>query len=251
MKKHLFIFLISLLFVSACQKEKVEVDATGEQEVASADWTEAQVAAVNDRVNSLDAKTKQLEQEVAKLQLAAQAQQPFKDVPFDYWAYVEIMDLYKKGVIKGYEVEKMFYPERSITRYQAASMLVKVFQLPLSSSPSQFSDVPTNSPIAREIMTAYEAGFFTGSNGRFMPNEPMKRKHMAMVLQRAFQLQKKADVPYAGYKDVNAQTSGAEAIQIISQYGIAQGSNGYFYPDQSTKRSQFSAFVYRALALQK
>ncbi|GMB09152.1 S-layer homology domain-containing protein [Thermolongibacillus altinsuensis] len=253
MKKYMILSMCvgTLLFNAACEKKNEKVDAVEEKEVASADWVEDQLSESNEKVNEIDAKTKQLEQEIAKIKLAVENQQVFKDVPIDHWAYVYVTSLYHQGIVGGVG-NNLFAPSQSITRAQAAAMLVRAFQLPLSSKPSVFSDVPATHPFAREVMTAYEAGFFGGyPNNRFMPSEPMKRKHMAMVIQRAFKLQKNSNIPYSGYKDVNDKTEGAEAIQIISQYGIAQGSNGYFYPDRATTRADFATFMYRALNLQK
>lgn len=246
MRKYVFLVSLVICLLAGCRINE-EVGANEEKEIATADWVEKQEATLHGKISDIEERLKQMESEMSRLKQAASAPPFFHDVKLDHWAYVEIMNLYKNGVIRGYEDVKMFYPERQITRYQAASMLVKALNLPLSSSSSTFSDVPKNSPIAREIMTVFEAGLFTGDKGKFFPNEPMKRKHMAIVLQRAFTLQEKANVPYAGYKDVNSQTSGADAIRIITQNGIAKGSNGYFYPEHPTTRAQFATFIYRAL----
>nr|WP_305147609.1 S-layer homology domain-containing protein [Anoxybacillus gonensis] len=237
-----------MLLLAACEQE--HAGASEEQEIATAPWTEQQLADTNSRLNQMDEKVKQLEQQLAKIKTAAEASQVFKDVPVSHWAYVSVTRLYNQNIVGGVGND-LFAPKQAITRAQAAAMLVRAFQLPLSNKPSIFVDVPDSHPFAREIMTAYEAGFFGGyPNNRFAPKESMKRKHMAMVIQRAFRLQA-TSVPYAGYKDVHDQTQGALEIRIISQHGIAEGDNGYFYPEQPTTRAHFAAFMDRALQKNK
>lgn len=246
MRKYVLLVSLVICFLAGCRLNE-EVGANEEKEIATANWVEKQDAILKGKIDDIETRLNQMESAMSKLKQAASSPPFFNDVKLDHWAYIEIMNLYKNGVIRGYEDVKMFYPERQITRYQAASMLIKALKLPLSSSPSIFGDVPKNSPIEKEIMTVFEAGLFVGDKGKFYPNEPMKRKHMAIVLQRAFMLQEKVNVPYIGYKDVDSRTSGADAIRIVTQNGIAKGYDGYFYPERPTTRAQFATFIYRAL----
>lgn len=239
---------VSMLLLAACEQE--HAGASEEQEIATAPWTEQQLADTNSRLNQMDEKVKQLEQQLAKIKTAARTSQVFKDVPVSHWAYVSITRLYNQNIVGGVGND-LFAPSQAITRAQAAAMLVRAFQLPLSTKPSIFVDVPDSHPFAREIMTAYEAGFVGGyPNNRFAPKESMKRKHMAMIIQRAFRLQA-TSASYAGYKDVTENTQGALEIRIISQHGIAEGDNGYFYPEQPTTRAHFAIFMDRALQKNK
>lgn len=239
-----FTFVCCSLVLASCSSIEKETTASAPLEAASVEWVEGEVKSLSNDTVGLDERIAKLEKEIGDV--AASEPVVFKDVQSDYWAYKEIMNLSENGIIKGYPDVGLFYPERSITRYQAASMIIKALDLPLSKSPSVFKDVSSSHPGMAEIMTVYENGIFNGSNGSFLPNEPMKRRHMAMVLQRAFEL-KETDVQVADYRDVNPNLEGYDAIKIISQHGIATGSNGNFMPESPTKRSQFSAFIYRTL----
>lgn len=239
---------VAMLLLTACEQE--HAGASEEQEIATAPWTEQQLADTNSRLNQIDEKMKQLEQQLAKIKTAAESPQVFKDVPVGHEAYVHVTRLYHQNIVGGVGND-LFAPDQAIRREEAAAMLVRALQLPLSTKPSIFVDVPNSHPFAREIMTAYEAGFVGGyPNNRFAPKESMKRKHMAMVIQRAFRLQA-TSAPYAGYKDVNERTQGALEIRIISQHGIAEGDNGYFYPEKPTTRAHFAIFMDRALQKNK
>lgn len=255
MKNRFLLLIVALLAITttACSKQKVEANIV--TEAAGVDWTENELQKVSTRVNSLETRTDQLEKEINALLSGNGSTKPaplpsdgsvFKDVTTNYWAYTEIMSLYKSNLIAGYADVQMFKPENSITRAQAAAMLVKALKLPVSDAPSPFTDVRDDMWAKKAIMTVTEKGYFKGSNGKFMPNEPMKRKHMAVVLQRAFDL-KATSTTYVDYKDVPTTDDGYNYIKAITQNGIANGSDGKFMPYEPTKRSQFSVFLYRAL----
>ncbi|WP_394141250.1 S-layer homology domain-containing protein [Cytobacillus oceanisediminis] len=251
MKKIVWPLVLILLagLLSACSGESA--NAGEPLEAASVEWTEAELKKVDDKVSGLDSRTDELQREIDALL----AQTPgtgggsepvFLDVQPDYWAFKEIMTIYDAGIISGYPDIQKFLPEKSITRAQAASMLVKALKLPLSDAPSAFSDMSSDHWAYKQIMTVAEKGYFRGSNGKFLPNDPMTRKHMAVVLQRAFDLQVTSD-PYQDYKDVPKTDDGYLYIKAITQHDVARGSDGYYRPYESTKRSQFSVFLYRAL----
>jgi hypothetical protein len=254
---HKFLLLIlALLAMTTTACSMKEADANIVTEAASVEWTEVEVQKVGTKVNDLESRTNQLQKEINALLAANGGTKPtpqppadglkFKDVTEQYWAYKEIMSLYQSGLISGYADVQLFKPEQSITRAQAASMLVKALKIPLSDSASEFTDVKDDMWAKKAIMTVAEKGYFKGSNGKFMPNEPMKRKHMAVVLQRAFEL-KPTSASYEDYKDVPKTDDGYNYIKALSQNGIATGSEGKFMPYEPTKRSQFSVFLYRAL----
>ncbi|MGM7683412.1 S-layer homology domain-containing protein [Cytobacillus sp. Hm23] len=250
-KGFLLCTITGLLITSACSQEQ-KTYAGKNNEVATAEWTEQELGEVTATTQSVEDKVTILEQEVADLLNSSEQpiQQPvFNDVQTEYWAFGEIMKLYNEGIISGYPDEQLFKPENTITRAQAAKMIVIALNLPLSETPSIFHDVESGNWAEQLIMTAYEHGLIDGNNGSFMPNEPMQRKHMAVALQKGFSLQP-LDVGFTEYVDVTNDNSDSdiyEAVKIVTQHGIATGSAGYFKPDEPTKRSQFSAFLVRAL----
>ncbi|MDX8361181.1 S-layer homology domain-containing protein [Cytobacillus sp. IB215316] len=250
-KGFLLCTITGLLITSACSQEQ-KTYAGKNNEVATAEWTEQELGEVAASTQSVEDKVTLLEKEVEELLISSEqsTEQPvFNDVQADYWAFGEVMKLYKQGIISGYPAEQLFKPENTITRAQAAKMIVIALDLPLSKTPSVFNDVEPGNWAEQLIMTAFEHGLIDGNNGSFMPNEPMQRKHMAVALQKGFQLQP-LDDSFTEYVDVTNDNSDGdiyEAIKIVTQHGIATGSNGYFNPSEPTKRSQFSAFLVRAL----
>lgn len=273
MKRVILPIVLSLMAAMIAGCSKNEASAGEALEAAGVDWTEAEISKVDKQVSSLDERAKKLQAEVNALldkpsepgtggggSEPAPKPEPtptptpkppvnglvFLDVKPDYWAYKEIMTMYDQNIISGYSDIQKFLPENSITRAQAAAMLVKALKLPLSESPSAFTDVKAGDWSRKAIMTVVEKGYFNGSKGKFMPNDPMTRKHMAVVLQRAFELKATSD-PYTGYSDVSESNDGYMYIKAVTQHGVATGSEGKFRPSEPTKRSQFSVFLYRAL----
>ncbi len=236
----------SMLLLSACSENVIEQETQAQEsvEVASTEWVDDQMNTVDAKATAVHTRADALQKEINVL-LASTNRSLFKDVSSDYWSYSHIKSLYEKQIISGYR-DGTFKPEVSITRYQAASMLVKTFNLPLSNSPYIFKDSVSDSRVRQEMMTAYEAGFFKGNNGYFDPSKPMKRHHMAMVLQRAFKLTDNG-VAYTPFPDVPQNLEAYEAIKVITQHKISTGSKGMFQPDNATTRAQFAAFVDRAL----
>ncbi|WP_243356024.1 S-layer homology domain-containing protein [Bacillus litorisediminis] len=242
----LFFAVIGVIFVSSCSAQ--QADAEPALEVAGVDWVEQEVGKVEGEVNSLDERTNQLEKDIQLLQSEIDGSLVFTDVPSSYWAYTEIMYMYENGYIIGYPEERLFKPENQITRAQAAKMLVEALDLPISQNPSPFTDVPEDFWAKKYIVTVAEHGFFIGSNGKFLHNDPMTRRHMALVLQRALDLPP-SNEPFEDYIDVPKTDEAYESIKLLSQYKIAQGNlaTKEFMPNQATKRSQFATFLYRAI----
>ncbi|MHC0037880.1 S-layer homology domain-containing protein [Pseudoneobacillus sp. C159] len=248
MKQKFLLLIVTLLAIGSTACSKLEADANMVTEAAGVDWTESEVAKVTTKVGGLETRTALLEKEIQAL-LAGQpsaSKEVFKDVTKEYWAFPEIMSLYYRNLISGYVELQQFKPENSITRAQAAAMLVKALKLPVSETPSIYTDVKDDLATRKAIMTVTEKGYFKGSGGKFMPNAPMTRKHMAVVLQRAFALKTTA-AAYQDYSDVAKTNDGYDSIKAVTQNGIATGSGGKFSPADPTKRSQFSVFLYRAL----
>lgn len=101
----------------------------------------------------------------------------FPDVPQGYWAACDIDKLAINDVVVGYP-DGMFKPNRSISRAEFATMLVKGFNLNDCGMPREnlFKDVPmsnwANPAIAKAVDEDLLAGY---PNGKFEPNHPVTR----------------------------------------------------------------------------
>jgi len=91
----------------------------------------------------------------------------------------------KLGTLKG-DGGKLL-PNRPVTRFEAAKLLVKFYKLPVKpSAASGFTDVPAGEP-ADYVGGAVDAGFFNPPQGtsRFRPNDPLTRAEAAKILFQA------------------------------------------------------------------
>lgn len=184
---------------------------------------------------------------------SASANQRFTDVPSSHGAYEEINYLVNLGVIKGYPAEGKFKPNNSVTRGQAAKMVVEATgHEPLVVSKSSFTDIDLNKypEVSGYAEAAVKLGFFREySAGKFNPNEPLTRKEMSRVLTEAFKLE--AD-KYANlsipFTDISPKDPYYKYIAAIYYNGITKGNDtGTKYnASGSVTRAQFSSFIARA-----
>jgi len=84
-------------------------------------------------------------------------------------------------------------------------------------------------------------------DGEFKPNAPLIRAHVAVMFARALELS--ANRPSNGFNDVSNDSPYYEAILKVSQAGIFEGTNGYFYPDQQLTRAQMAKILVIAFNL--
>ena len=94
----------------------------------------------------------------------------FPDVPTDYWAYPEIMELVKAGAINGYP-DGTFKPEFPVTRAEFAKMVVLTLSIPQTTpaTPS-FSDLNPAEWYYGYVEGAVEHGLIKGyPDGTFQP----------------------------------------------------------------------------------
>ncbi|KXH84014.1 C40 family peptidase [Sporosarcina sp. HYO08] len=174
----------------------------------------------------------------------------FTDVTTSHLAYNAIVDLNNKGIIGGYP-DATFKPEESITRGQAAAMLNRHLKLTAKQEVT-FTDVGKSNPFAPHIAAMNEADILKGyENGTFGIDDTLTRGQLAVILDRAFNLQAKANkVQIASlYQDVapNYWASDAiHALKTLDKTGIFQTST--YDITKNTSRAEFSAAVYSAIS---
>lgn len=172
---------------------------------------------------------------------------------FDHWAYENLDDFVSADLLAGIEDEignVYVYPDQTITRAEFTALLVRVLDLkvPLG-TPKQFKDVKPGDWYYNIIQIGSSYGFVSGFNdGRFLPNEKVKRDQMASMIVRAFASKIKfgtgtpksfSDVPNYWAK---------QAITDASAIGIVAGKTPTeFKPNLSATRAEAVVMLYRAL----
>ncbi|WP_342545829.1 S-layer homology domain-containing protein [Lysinibacillus sp. FSL K6-4013] len=142
------------------------------------------------------------------LELEADGDVNFSDVKKGAWYYNSIAAVVANGIFEGVSANE-FAPNKSLTRSEAAKVLVDAFGLEGSESLSQFADASQVKPWAKDALeTAVANGIFTGSeeNGKLnlKPNAAITRQDFAVVFARTLDLA--VETVDASIKAINATT---------------------------------------------
>jgi amidase len=98
--------------------------------------------------------------------------------------YAHINALVELGIINGYS-DSTFRPNNTLTRAQAAIMIVRAAGISTDGVSSNFTDVPPTHAAYKFISAAYQAGIINGySDGTFKPNANVTRAQIAIMVQR-------------------------------------------------------------------
>lgn len=164
---------------------------------------------------------------------------PFTDI-YKHWSKGFVEDLYLRGIFKGTSATT-FSPDRSLTRTQAASIIVRALDLDTEkASKSPFKDIAGfASETQKEINAAFEAGLVKGIDDNFMPKKNVTRSQFALMLYRALDLmgyEYEMDET-APFKDISGYAEETQtAITMLYDLEIAEGIDRNFLPGYSASR---------------
>lgn len=163
-----------------------------------------------------------------------------------HWAQDYIEQMTQQGVIGGYP-DETFRPNRTITRAEFATLLVKALGLN-GAGETDYADISRH--WARESIRI--AGYHQIVNGypdgRFLPDQPVSREEMVVMAVYAFQLVGGGNTEFTDSGDISdwAQT----AVQTAVQAGIISGQSGsLFSPQAAATRAEAVTVLAKALAL--
>lgn len=170
---------------------------------------------------------------------------PFTDLDENNEFTPYIQNVYNLGLVKG-TTPTTYSPNEILSRTQAVSIIVRALGLETEGKTSTFNDLGNMADATKaEVAAAEEAGIIKGSNGRFMPNEKVKRAQLALMLKRVYEAQNgmeyDGDIADLPYKDISGSDEETiDAIAFLHEQHIANGSeNGTkFRPLEGTSRAQ-------------
>lgn len=113
-------------------------------------------------------------------------------------------------------------------------------------NPYAFPDTPITHPNYTNIQKLVSSGIIDINSNNFNPNGTIIRAQMAKILVKVYQREPKTSATIA-FKDVSKMDWHYEYVQILAQYGITMGDNGYLKPNQPLTRQLFSAFLARII----
>jgi len=157
----------------------------------------------------------------------------------------EIKFLSDKHIITGFP-DGTFRPSDTVTRAQAAIMIGRALGLEGTQRETTFKDVHQSQVASGFIASAVEKGIIAGfPDNSYRPNDPVTRGQMAIFIARAFDLKEESE---SSFSDVPASSAAYVYIKRILAESITTGyPDGSFKPSKELIRSDFSAFMARAL----
>lgn len=191
--------------------------------------------------------------------IPTKAQEGFPDVPPDYWAYEAIMDLVRRGILSGYP-DGTFKPENPVKRSETAVILTKVFNLELlKPERATYVDVPKTHWSYGYIEVIGKTKLMNDSieNGRFRPEENLKRIEFVPISVKALGMKMFADVISEEEKTKTIMVfSDASQVPIWARGYLtiaikAQIVSGYpdktFKPRNNITRAEIATLIYNML----
>ncbi|WP_426334581.1 S-layer homology domain-containing protein [Paenibacillus silvae] len=117
---------------------------------------------------------------------------PYADVSAKAWYYGNVAAMTNLSILEG-KGQRLFQPNASITREEAAALLVRMLkQRPVETNnpANTYSDAAEISTWARPyVQTVYRLGLMRGSDGLFRPGEQVTREEAAVMLDAILQNQ--------------------------------------------------------------
>ncbi|WP_187355275.1 S-layer homology domain-containing protein [Paenibacillus tengchongensis] len=186
-------------------------------------------------------------------------QSGFKDVPEAHFAKSAIDKLSVRTVVKGYS-DNTFKPDNSVTRAEAATLLVKTLGImPASGTSGSFKDVKAGAWYAGSVAAAVEAGLFKGyTDGTFKPDQTITQQEMMAIIYQA--------LLYGGYEKDSSAAQGtqlfdasagykawsSEAVNALLTEGIVKTKDAFpIRADKTTTRAESAELLYRLLSTLK
>lgn len=154
----------------------------------------------------------------------------------------DIVALYELGITRGCDTTR-YCPDRSVTRGEMATMLVRAFGLSGSTGDVFVDD---NASIHESAIETLAANGVTNGCApeRFCPDRSVTRAEMASFLTRILEL---PPAPSGAFSDTSSSVH-ASAIDALADAGITRGcSDDAFCPQSQVTRAQLASFLIRAL----
>jgi len=169
---------------------------------------------------------------------------PFTDIAKGSETEGYVRDLYYRDLTNG-TTATTYSPNANLTRAQAASFIARALKLEAKGK-TTFTDLGNVNPATQKEITALaEAGIVKGVNGKFNPNTKVTRAQLALMFARAYNLQHDAKAGLkADFSDIaKYNTETQEAIALMKDLKIVNGSNGKFMPSNNATRAHMAKIL--------
>lgn len=172
-----------------------------------------------------------------------------------HWAKEAIKELSARGVVSGYEGNE-FRPQKTVSRAEFATMLIKLMKIDGNVEQSDFSDVTQADWYYKPVMLAKQKGIVSGTGvDSFGPNGEITREQMMVMILRAAK-QNNIVIDSSKAKEFNDTSNiseyALESIKMASAMGIISGDeNNNFNPKGKATRAEAAIVMKKLLDLMK
>ena len=168
----------------------------------------------------------------------------FSDVPESHWGFSYVENLASKGIISGNE-NKMFEPERSVTRAEFLKMICNAFGIEQNTD-LHFNDVDPSSWYAGYVGAASELGIVLGADGNFYPDSVITREDACVIIYRAARVVglmiSDGTSDFIDKEEISSYAT--DAIGALNGSGIINGiGEGRFAPKENLSRAAAAKIV--------
>lgn len=177
------------------------------------------------------------------------ASNPYKDVREGTIYHEAILELTSEGIMEG-KSSNEFGLKQNATREETAYYIAKALKLDLTAIQDPgFTDVSKTSKYYPAIAKLNNLGIIQGvGNGKFSPKGNLERYQIAIMIVKAFELEKSSNVNVA-FKDISKYSKSIQLeIQTLVDYGIATGkSKTAFAPKDPVTKGDLALFLKRSI----
>ncbi|MHA6481364.1 S8 family serine peptidase [Paenibacillus sp. strain BS8-2] len=168
----------------------------------------------------------------------------FQDIS-NHWAKDAIVSLKTRGIINGASPYR-FEPDRTITRAEAVTMVVKAYNpIVMTSAGTSLKDAGSHwakDAIAKAVAKGWVKGY---PDGTFKPDEPITRAEMAIIIGNAEGLKTQIQNVRPFY-DVSPYDWYAPMLAAMKQDGKLTGVGSNLYkPNETASRASFATLLNR------
>lgn len=176
----------------------------------------------------------------------------FIDVPSDHWAYGDIYELKKLGVVSG-SGNMEFNPEGNITKEEFLKMVISALGVTPAKADLNFIDVKKDSWYEEYVKTGVSHGIINGKNEKYFgTGEKITRQDACVILCRAMATTEngmgKCDFSDEGEISDYAK----DAVKFLASHSVVSGyTDGGFHPKDLCTRAQSAKIIKSALDIEK
>jgi len=184
----------------------------------------------------------------------------FPDVSPNSWAFWEIRDVLRAGIVQGYP-DGTYQPENEVTRDQMAVYVARALaggddSVPTCPAVATFDDVATDHWASKYIEYAVSQNVVQGYlDGTYQPDATVDRGQMAVFVARAMvapggDAAVPDPIPPATFPDVPSDFWAYRQVEYCVSQGVVKGyDDGTYRPADRVTRDQMAVYVARAFEL--